>query len=193
MVNVIAIGDSLTNYGFQKDGWATLIQKAYPTIHIQNFGENGISSSEMVKQLPSFVDENAIRYANLATIWLGTNDVLRYYEQTISFQQYYHNIVTIIHYLKYINPSLQVILIGVPVSKFSVNQFISKEESFSYKFNSQLLNLSKHYHLPFVNLMDNCDGNEILLEDLYDGIHMNETGQKKTFFKIINVLKHFVQ
>ena len=184
MINVLAIGDSLTNFGFQENGWATLINQSNPHIIFQNFGQNNITSSELVKDLPSRINVNQIRNAQIATLLLGTNDTLQYYDKPISLLQFSHNLCTIIYYLTSINPSLRIILICPPISTYSINEYMTEDKSLIYQVNREVLTLAKQLNFVFVDLMDNTDGNKILVKDLHDGIHMNDLGHIKMVSKI---------
>ena len=184
MINVLAIGDSLTNFGFQENGWATLINRSSPHIIFQNFGQNNITSSKMVSDLPSLINVDQIKNAQVATLLLGTNDTLHYYDKPISLPQFSRNMYAIIYYLKSINPFLRIIIIGPPISPHSINEYITEEKSVMYAFNRAVLTLAKQLDIAFVDLMDNTDGNKILVEDLYDGIHMNYSGHLKMASKI---------
>ena len=184
MINVLAIGDSLTNFGFQENGWATLINRSSPHIILQNVGQNNITSSKMVADLPSLINVDQIKNAQIATLLLGTNDILQYYDNPISLSQISSNIYAIIYYLQSINPLLRIILIGPPISAYSINKYITEEKSLMYQVNQVVLTLAKQLDIAFVDLMDNTDGNKILVEDLYDGIHMNYTGHTKMASKI---------
>jgi len=188
MINILAIGDSLTNFGFQENGWASLINLSNSHIKFKNSGKNGITSSEMVKSLPSLVTSDDIINAQIATLFVGTNDTLHYYKKPISLLQFSNNICTIIYYLKSINPSLRIILIGPPITTFSINEYITEEKSLIYKVNRAVSELAKKLNVVFVDLMDNCDGNKILVEDLHDGIHMNDSGHIKMVSKLIKHL-----
>ena len=184
MINVLAIGDSLTHFGFQDKGWVTLISGSNPHIIFKNFGIHSITSSELVKALPSLITSDKIIHAQIATLLLGTNDTLHYYNKPVSILQFSNNICTIIYYLKSINPSLRIILIGPPITTFSINEYITEEKSLIYQVNQVISTLAKQLNVVFVDLMDNTDGNKILVEDLHDGIHMNDSGHIKMVAKI---------
>ena len=188
MINVLAIGDSLTHFGFQENGWATLINRSKSYIKFKNFGKNGITSSELVKSLPSLITSSDIINAQMATLLLGTNDTLHYYKKPVSVSQFSNNICTIIYYLKSINPFLRIILIGPPITTYSLNESTAEEKSLIYHVNQVVSTLAKQLNVVFVDLMDNCDGNKILVEDLYDGIHMNDSGHIKMVSKLITHL-----
>ena len=183
-MKIVSIGDSLTNFGFNEDGWATkLIQTGkYP---IENIGVNGITTTEMVNKLPTLQIKNKIKNSDLVTIWLGTNDVLKYHDQKITPDNFVKNIFSIIEYIQGIKHRVPIVIIGLPISSFSVNQYISKEQTLLYEFNQKLLQLSNKVGIPIINLMDNSDGQEILVTDLYDGIHFNSRGHNKLFNKLI--------
>ena len=184
MINVLAIGDSLTHFGFQENGWATLIHRSNSHIKLQNIGIHSITSSELVKSLPSLITSDQIIHAQIATLFLGTNDTLHYYKKPVSPSQFSNNICTIVYYLKSINPFLRIILIGPPITTFSINKYITEEKSLIYQVNQVISTLAKQLNVVFVDLMDNTDGNKILLEDLHDGIHMNDSGHIKMAAKI---------
>lgn len=184
MMKIVSIGDSLTNFGFNKNGWATKLILT-GNYSIENVGFNGITSTEMVNKLPTLQIKNDIKNSDLVTIWLGTNDVLQYYDQKITPDNYVKNIFLIIDYIQDINPRVPILLIGLPISSFSVNQYVSKEQSLLYEFNQKLLQFSNKSGIPIINLMDNSDGQEILVTDLYDGIHFNSNGHNKLFNKLI--------
>jgi lysophospholipase L1-like esterase len=188
MINVLAIGDSLTDFGFHENGWATLINRSNPHITFQNIGVPCITSSEMVQTLPCRINVEQIRDAQIVTLLLGTNDTLHYYENPISLLEFSNNLCAIISYLKSISPFLRIILIGPPISIYSLNECVSAEKSLMYKFNRAVLTLAKKLNFVFIDLMDNTDGNEILVEDLYDGIHMNDKGHAKMVSKLIKHL-----
>ena len=186
-MKIVSIGDSLTNFGFNEDGWATKLIKT-GKYTIENVGINGITSSEMLNKIPSSEIENKIIYADLITLWLGTNDVLQYYNNNITTQEYIKNIFLIIQYIKNIDSKIQILLIGLPSSSFSINKYISKEHSMLFVFNNELLKFSEKTDIPMINLMNNTDNQEIMVSDLYDGIHFNINGHNKLFNKMNNFL-----
>lgn len=175
MYNFVLIGDSITNRGFGvNNGWVKLIHTKYTKARIMNYGYEGYTSTMLKNMIKRLVPNSNIF---LATILLGTNDC--YSSYSVSPKQYKKNISYIIQYIHNLNPNCIILLITPPICR--LNNYI-----FEYV---QIINqLGKEF--SYIQIVDLHSGpNQILLEDLHDGIHFGESGNKKMF----NIIEQTLQ
>lgn len=189
MTKIICLGDSLTNHGFEENGWASLLRITNPNLHLLNYGVNKNTSRDILYKLPTLIPTTEIRSSQYCILFLGTNDCLKLFQENVTEQQYSHNLKQIITYFKKYNSRIKCIIVGPPTNIYSVNESTPLKESYIYKYSRQALNVSWQYNLPFIDLMDNTDGNGILFTDLKDGIHMNDNGNQKIFLKLQHHIK----
>ena len=185
--SVLTLGDSLTNFGYQPNGWITLFKSKCSNINFINKGINGFTSSDYTRNLPNILSGLNISKISSITIWLGTNDVLTIYDNPISANQFKSNINAIISYLQYFNIYIPIYLISIPINDFSLNEWISYEESIIKKFNNELEQLAKEKKINYIDLNEKTNKIYLTSDDLVDGVHFNDDGN----LKIYNILKEF--
>jgi len=186
--SVLTLGDSLTNFGYQPNGWVTLFKSKCLNMNFINKGINGFTSSDFTRNLPSILSGTNISKISSITIWLGTNDVLKIYDNPISGNQFKSNINAIISYLQYFNIYIPIYLISIPINDFSLNEWIPYEESIIKKFNIELKQLAKEKKINYIDLNEKTNKIYLTSEDLVDGVHFNDDGN----LKIYNILKEFI-
>lgn len=186
--SVLTLGDSLTNFGYQPNGWVTLFKSKCSNMNFINKGINGFTSSDYTRNLPNILSGLNISKISSITIWLGTNDVLKIYDNPISANQFKSNINAIISYLQYFNIYIPIYLISIPINNFSLNEWISYEESIIKKFNNELEQLGKEKKINYIDLNEKTNKIYLTSEDLVDGVHFNDDGN----LKIYNILKEFI-
>ena len=187
--SVLTLGDSLTNFGYQPNGWATLFKSKCSNMNFINKGINGFTSSDYTRNLTNILSGLNISKISSITIWLGTNDVLKIYDNPISANQFKSNINAIISYLQYFNIYIPIYLISIPINDFSLNEWIPYEESIIKKFNNQLEQLAKEKKINYIDLNEKTNKIYLTSEDLVDGVHFNDDGN----LKIYNILKEFIK
>jgi lysophospholipase L1-like esterase len=188
MYNFALIGDSLTNRGFQnRNGWSKLIHSKFVKARIINYGYEGYTSSMLRNMIKRLIPSGNIF---MTTILLGTNDC--YSSSFVSPEQYKKNIIYIIQYIHNLNPECIILLITPPICK--LNNYI-------FEYVQQIYDIGREF--SFISIVDlHNETNAILLEDLHDGIHFDDSGHYKLFDNIQNVLndkyghisfKHLIQ
>lgn len=187
--SVLTLGDSLTNFGYQPNGWVSLFKKKCPNINFINKGINGFTSSDYTKNLPSILSGVNISKINSITLWLGTNDILTINENPISLNQFKSNLNAIISYLQYINLYLPIYLITIPINDFSLNEWITYDQSIIKKFNDELKEIAIEKKINYIDLNDKTNKIYLTSEDLVDGVHFNDDGN----LKIYNILSEFIK
>ena len=185
--SILTLGDSLTNFGYQPNGWVSLFKSKFPNIYFINKGINGFTSSDYTRNLPSILSGLNISKISSITIWLGTNDVLTIYDNPISTNQFKSNINAIISYFQYFNIYIPIYLISIPINDFSLNEWIPYEESIIKKFNIELEQLAKEKKINYIDLNEKTNKIYLTSDDLVDGVHFNDDGN----LKIYNILKEF--
>lgn len=186
--SVLTLGDSLTNFGYQPNGWVTIFKDKSPNINFINKGINGFTSSDYTKNLPNILSGINLSKINSITLWLGANDILTIKENPLSLNQFKSNINAIISYLQYFNLYLPIYLISIPINDFSLNKWIPYEESIIKKFNNELKQLAKEKKINYIDLNNKTNNIYLTSEDLVDGVHFNDEGN----LKIYNILSEFI-
>jgi lysophospholipase L1-like esterase len=175
MYNFTLIGDSLTNYGFQqKYGWPQLLHSLFPKAHVMNYGFSGYTSAMLQSMIKRLIPNKNVFFA---TILLGTNDC--YSSSFVTPKQYKQNINYIINHIHKLNPSCIILLITPPICK--LNDFI-------FEYIEQVKAIGKeNTNIQIVDL--HSGPYQIVLEDLYDGVHFGESGHRKLFNNIQHTIK----
>jgi len=175
--NIVCIGDSLTNRGFNNiNGWVNLFKQIYPKSQIINYGYEGYTSNMINNMIPRLIPSSNLF---MATILLGTNDC--YSSFFVNPDDYKVNILNIITHIYNFNPNCIVLLITPPPCRF--NNYI-------YEYINKIYQIGKEY--SFVKIVDLHSGSDtILLDDLEDGIHFSNVGQKKVFNNIHKTLSKY--
>ena len=180
MYNILLIGDSLTDLGFN-NGWgyymklwyknkATIINKAICKY-----------TSQMIKNMfMSLIEQTNIQ---LCTILLGTNDCYNP-DLFVSPEHYKKNILSMIDSLREINPCCLILLITPPICKYHHGIL-----DYVYQI-YQIIG-----ERPYITLIDLYHGqNNIDLTDLdVDGLHLNKMGNWKIYLKIKDAIENHLQ
>jgi lysophospholipase L1-like esterase len=175
---IVCIGDSLTNRGLNKNGWINLFQQIYKKSLIINYGYEGYNSNMINNMIPRLIPSS---YLFLATILLGTNDC--YSSFFVNPQIYKINIMNIIDHIYQLNPNCIVLLITPPPCK--LNTYI-------FEYVEMIYQIGKEH--SFVKIVDLHSGSDrIFLEDLEDGVHFSDIGQKKVFNNIQKTLSKYYE
>lgn len=102
IVNYVALGDSIAKgYGLkdvEKESYvgriANVLEKRYGAVRLTNFGENGLRSDELLEILTDRSNEQhnvymeKIKEADLITLSIGSNDLLRYVSTDTDFEEF---------------------------------------------------------------------------------------------------------
>jgi len=177
--NIVCIGDSLTNRGLvSSNGWIRLFKQIYSKSQIINYGYEGYTSNMLNNMITRLIPNSNLF---LATILLGTNDC--YSSFFVNPEDYKINILNIIHHIYQLNPNCIVLLITPPVCK--LNTYIFEYVEMIYQIGKE------HSFVKIVDLHSGADA--ILLEDLEDGVHFSDVGQKKVFNNIQKTISKYYE
>jgi lysophospholipase L1-like esterase len=177
MKKIILIGDSLTNLGFQKNGWCYyLVKSSNSDTTIINKSYCGWTSKMIYENIKNIINFNDISNISICTILLGTNDM----NKNISSNYYKNYLLMIIYYLYSLNINTKILLITPPINSFCKNI----KDYINVIFEISML-IPK---IIIIDLHNEYNENRILYSDLYDGIHFNDNGNKK----IYNIIKNYI-
>ncbi len=185
-------GDSITwgAWDLKNGGWVSQLRRYFETnenyeVDVYNLGVSGDTTNDL---LIRFNTECLARNRHPQTIIfaIGINDS-QYINATDNprtpIEKFQNNLVELINQAK--NFSSQIIFIGLtkideaktmPVP-WSPEKFYSNNSV--AKYNSVIKKISREYNLPFIDLLDLLEMNE-----LEDGLHPNSDGHKKMFLKV---------
>ena len=189
---LLTLGDSLTNIGNQTNGWARMLDAQMCNYSVKNYGLNGFTSSDYVKHLPNIVPPDVLRRSNDILLWLGTNDVLQINEKPISNSQFGYNIQSIVEYLRYLNPLLNFTIMSIPINTYTINEWIPYEKSIIYEFNKILKFFADKNGFQYIDVNENTNPYKLESTDFVDGIHFNDTGNKKIYLNVLKRYEEFV-
>jgi len=180
---IILIGDSLTEWNFKGNGWGKKMQNWYGTkVQIINEGYAGYNS-KMIKEIISSIvkpQDNTFELL-LCTILLGTNDCFLE-PRIIPFQEYKQNILSTIDYIRMMHPKTEILLITPPITGHPPKMKIT----FPNYINA-LYEIKKER--KFVNIVNlHNPPNNLLVSDLTDGVHINDSGNDKLFKNVQNAI-----
>ena len=182
MYKIVLIGDSLTEWGGKENGWGKKMQDWYKDkASIVNEGYAGYNS-KMIKDLIEHIvpKPEESKQILLCTILLGTNDCF-FKGRQLSFQEYKANMLYIINHIHSLYPKTEILLITPPPSGFQI---------LMTKYINALYEIKKIY--PFVNIVNlHIQPNIILMTDLYDGVHFNDSGNNKLFKYVQNAIFYY--
>ena len=177
--DILLIGDSLTQWYEEKNGWVDQMKKWYSgKATVINKGFGGYTS-EMIKGIITTIVPNKKNpNIRLCTILLGTNDCY-YNGRYVSPDNYNKNILFLVDYMRNINPNI-IILIGTPpTTAGDPNKILD--------YVNRIHQIKKER--PYIHLIDlHKDPFKIVAADLTDGIHFNQNGCNKLFQNIQNTI-----
>lgn len=179
MHDILLIGDSLTEWNFD-NGWGNHIRNWYQTKgNIYNYGYAGWTSAQMKMKIPLIMYNH--RCPMICTLLLGTNDC--YFKgQYVSPNDFKKHIIHIIDHIRSFNIYAVILLITPPICKLDnkIKPYVVKTQEIAAEKAVALIDL--HKPGPF----------QIGYNDLADGMHFNESGNKKLFENIKStILTHF--
>lgn len=104
-INYVALGDSIAGgYGLddvETESYvgrvANALSEKYGAVKLTNFGENGLRSDELLRILTDGTEERhaeyieAIREADIITLSIGSNDLLRYISRDTNLEEFKKN------------------------------------------------------------------------------------------------------
>jgi lysophospholipase L1-like esterase len=182
MVNeILLIGDSLTEWYQSNNGWGEQMKKWYDNkATIINKGFGGYTSEMIKNMITDIIGNKKNNNLILCTILLGTNDCYFVGRQTSS-ENYKKNILFIIDYIHNINPHTIILLATPPTASGDTNKIID--------YVNKVHQIKKER--PYIYLIDlHKDPFKIIIRDLYDGIHFNQSGSNKLFQNIQYTIIH---
>ena len=180
---IILIGDSLTEWNFKENGWGKKLQDWYgEKVTIVNKGYAGYNS-KMIKDIIHEIIPTPPNKQDLliCTILLGTNDCF-FEGRQLSFQDYKLNILSIVDYIHLTHPKTEILLITPPTSGY--------QKPMTQYINSLYEIQAERIFINIINLHDNPPNN-LMLTDLYDGVHINDSGNEKLFKNVQNAIFYY--
>jgi len=185
-------GDSITwgAWDPENGGWVTQLRRYFETnenyeVDVYNLGVSGDTTNDLLIRFNTgCLARN--RHPQTIIFAIGINDS-QYINATDNprtpIEKFQNNLVELINQAK--NFSEKILFIGLtkideaktmPVP-WSPEKFYSNDNV--AKYNSVIKKISGEYNLPFIDLLDLLETNE-----LEDGLHPNSDGHKKMFLKV---------
>jgi lysophospholipase L1-like esterase len=184
----IALGDSLTvGVGASKHDQsftAGFFQGIKQTKECQykNLGKSGRSSGELLQFLIDSKTRDLLKRATHVTITIGGNDLIRAYQNNVSFSEYVRTIQTLKKNLRYIlhniiesNPNTEIFLMGLYNPGSPDHTFFKLANKLIRKINKMYEETTKQFSVHFINPMDSFLNQPHLLAD---EVHPNDLGYK---------------
>ena len=165
--DILLIGDSLTQWYEEKNGWVDQMKKWYNgKANVINKGFGGYTS-EMIKGIITNIVPNKKNLnIRLCSILLGTNDCY-YNGRYISPDNYKKNILFLIDYMRNINPNITILIGTPPTTGGDPNKILD--------YVNRVHQIKKER--PYIHVIDlHKDPFKIVATDLTDGIHFNMMG-----------------
>ena len=179
---IILIGDSLTEWNFKGNGWGKKMQDWYgEKVTVVNAGYAGYNSRMIKEMIHQIVPKNKNEIL-ICTILLGTNDCF-YNIRKLSSQEYKINMLYIIDYIHSVHPKTEILVITPPVSGSPFNMLPYVNALYEIKQERNYINI--------VDLHTNPHNLLISPSDLYDGIHLNDSGNDKLFKLVQNSIFYY--
>ena len=142
MHDILLIGDSLTEWNFEK-GWGSHLKDWYQTKgNVCNYGYAGWTSAQIKMEMPLIT--GAHRFPMICTILLGTNDC--YFEgQYVSPENFKQNIIHIIKHIRSFNNYAVILLITPPICQLNNNikKYVVKTREIAIEQSVPLVDLHK--------------------------------------------------
>ena len=178
MFDILLIGDSLTQWNYDNEsGWGYKMKEwYYNKANVHNKGFAGYSSTMVKNIFHQFLlgDPQVI----CCTILLGTNDC-HLAVPPVSPQEYKSNLLYMIETIHNLNPLAVILLITPPITGYKNDDILHYVNVVRELCHNQLR----------IRIVDLYSGkNEIRLTDLYDCVHINESGNLKLYESIQDVL-----
>jgi len=178
MFDILLIGDSLTQWNYNTEiGWGYKMKQWYAgKANIHNKGFAGYSSTMIKNIFHEFLLGNP--QIICVTILLGTNDC-HGSETKVSPAEYKQNLAYMIETIHNINHLAVILLITPPITEHNNDNIL------------HYVNVVRElcYNQLRIRIVDLHSGkNDITLADLYDGVHINESGNIKLYEHIKDTL-----
>ena len=214
-VNIVLIGDSLTQFSFEVEhqGWGAALQSVYARkADVINRGFSGYNSTWVSALVPKIIPEIPwnVEYPerNLVTILLGANDSCEGNKgvQYVSLEKFKENMISIIDRVKQISEDIPILLITPP--RVNETMWEGRNDEQVKKYASIVRQVGKSCNRPVVDLWTDLDINSkstdnrnvdidvsvvpsIVKEDLWDGLHFGTAANKKVFARIQHTIETF--
>ena len=177
--SIVLFGDSITQGSFtaERRGWGCRMSDWFCRyVDVFNRGFSGYNSRWALSVLPSILSSN---FGNLATavIFFGANDAVRPGEsQHVPLEEYCENLKAIIDAFREHNADISLILVTPPPVDHT--QWPSRHNNLVYAYAESVRNIAIE---KAVILADLWSDDAITVDDLDDGLHLNESGNYKVF------------
>lgn len=205
-VHVVSIGDSLTEgVGDTTDGGGyvgildnTINQKKH-VVEFDNYGKRGNRSDQLLKRLDIPEISNSIKDADIVTITIGANDIMKILKENITdlsyadFNEerlnYEQRLIKIFDKINDLNPDANIYLIGFynPFEQYFPD--IKELGTIVKDWNTTGEKISREYEnatfIPTIDLFEDSDTN--LFAD--DNFHPNTLGYKRIAKRVLEYLQ----
>ncbi|KZT11198.1 SGNH hydrolase [Laetiporus sulphureus 93-53] len=211
---IMLLGDSLTQGGWDPQGFAQKLSYAYQRkLDVLNRGMSGYNS-EWIRPIfeqcfATQHEQHHVPKVRLLTIWLGANDAaLPGSPQHVSLSDYAANLTELVRIVtspsspRY-SPDTRILLLTPPpinTHQWAVRQAakdppkaLDRKFEVTQAYAAKVLDVGKEVGVPVVDLWttlwDACGRKEEQLSQyLYDGLHLNEQGYAIAYDEIIKAI-----
>ncbi|MBM4762686.1 GDSL-type esterase/lipase family protein [Bacillus sp. B15-48] len=189
----LALGDSII-HGFgvgEKENFVynfsnQLGEEINKTVHYNNKGKNGMTSTDLHKLIHDGVYDQEIANSDIITINIGGNDVLKtarkkdYYEAVKSFNTlqstFTKNLTSTINKIKKINPNVTIVLLELYNPLPAEHQLARVAESLLSKWNIKIYEIAKETPSSLVVQTTKVINSKNQQNLSQDGVHPNPAG-----------------
>eukprot|EP00298_Acanthocystis_sp_HF-20_P005262 c15496_g1_i1.p1 GENE.c15496_g1_i1~~c15496_g1_i1.p1 ORF type:complete len:281 (+),score=93.32 c15496_g1_i1:45-887(+) len=186
---ILLFGDSLTQRAFSPtQGWGTSLSEWYVrTCDVSNRGFSGYNTRWAKSLLEVMLPEKNLNLnIQFMTILFGANDSTKPGSaQHIPLDEYKDNIIGMINHMNKVSPKTIIILITPPPvnaeawRQFRGTEFCDRDISIVKEYANVVRDIGKEKKISIVDLWKGeC---QIENDDLCDGLHFSESGDKKLF------------
>lgn len=179
---IVLFGDSITQGSFSSEhrGWGgRLSEWLCRYVDVLNRGFSGYNSRWALSILPSIL--GGVGSASLAVVFFGANDSVQAGEsQHVPLEEYDQNLRSIIDIFKEQNPDIALILVTPPPVDHT--RWPSRHNELVSTYAEAVRRIAVDKAAVLVDLWITADA--IAINDLEDGLHLNESGNSKVFFAV---------
>lgn len=176
--HVLMIGDSITEWSFDTEhcGFGASMSHWYRrTADVVNRGYSGYNSRWIRQIITKLVSSES---TIIATVFLGANDsAVDILSQYVPVEEYSENLKFIVNHVRQLHPNCAVILITPP--RVDNVRWPARHDNQVSPFAESVVALAAEMNTGLVNLW--TGDNAIVVEDTHDGLHLNESGNRKVF------------
>jgi lysophospholipase L1-like esterase len=216
---ILLLGSSMTQRSFSLEhlGWGAALANWYcRTADILNRGAGGYNSNWCKRYLSKLIGNEK---PDITVLFIGNNDAIEEDEhQHVSLHDFRDNILQILEALYRVKSSMSVIIVTTTRVNEEMKPKHSNERRAQYadiirdivKYQHTINTIAHHslalvdlwttQHIKTQNSNSNSNSNNetitlhsVSSDDLYDGVHLNKSGNKKVFEKIKHVITHNTQ